>query len=101
MQSAPVLVSTGASSTIAISTSATSTSAQAPVLAAPVLQAPVLQAPVLQAPVLTAPVILSVIYAVLSRIRICRNLRVFGANSLEPNWYLCYSNRFLHLWEAE
>ena len=42
--------------------------------------------------------ILSVIYAVLSRIRICRNLRVFGANSLEPNLYLCYSNRFLHLW---
>ena len=46
---------------------------------------------------LPAPVILSVIYAVLSRIRICRNLRVFGANSLRPNLYLCYSNRFLHL----
>ena len=66
-------------------------------LSAPVLQAPVLQAPVLSAPVLPAPVILSVIYAVLTRIRICRNLRVFGANSSGPNLYLCYSNRFLHL----
>ena len=69
-----------------------------PVLQAPVLQAPVLKAPVLSAPVLPAPVVLSVIYAVLLRIRICRNLRVFGASFFDPNLYLCYSYRFLHLW---
>ena len=28
----------------------------------------------------------------------CRNLRVFGANFVGPNLYLCYSNRFSHLW---
>ena len=64
---------------------------------APVLQAPALPAQVLSAPVLPAPVDLSVIYAVLSQIRICRNLRVFGANFLGSNLYLCFSNRFLRL----
>ena len=71
-----------------------------------------LQAPVLQALVLPAPskqilwlsciipmtlMVLSVIYAVLLQIRICLNLRVFGANFLGQNLYLCYLNRFLHL----
>ena len=41
--------------------------------------------------------VLMVIYAVLSRIRLWHNLRVFGANFLGPNLYLCYSNCFLHL----
>ena len=58
-------------------------------LQAPVPPAPVLSAPVLPAPVLPAPVVLWVLYAVLSQIRICRNLRVFGANFLWPNLYLC------------
>ena len=52
------------------------------------------------APVLPAPVVLLVIYAVLSRIVICRNLRIFGANFLGPNLYLRYSNHFLHLWSC-
>ena len=51
----------------------------------------------LPAPVLPAPVVLSVIYALLAQVRKCRNLRVFGANFLGPNLYLCYSNRLLHL----
>ena len=50
------------------------------------------------APVLPAPVVLLVIYAVLSQTRICRNLRVFGASFFDPNLYLGYSYRFLHLW---
>ena len=108
VQSALVPGSTGASSTSAISTSSTSTRAQAPVLSAPILQAPVLQAPVLQAPnkqilwlsfiIHMTLMVLSVIYAVLSRIRICRYFRAFGANFLGLNLYLCYSNRVLHLW---
>ena len=59
-----------------------------------------LQVPALSAPVLPAPVVLSVIHAVLSQIRICRNLRVLSANFLGPDLYLCYSNRFLHLCET-
>ena len=42
--------------------------------------------------------VLLVVYAVLSRIRLWRNLRVFGANFLGPNLYLCYLNCFFHLW---
>ena len=38
--------------------------------------------------------------AFLSRIRICLYLRVVGANFLGTNFYLCYSNCFLHLWHC-
>ena len=110
VQSALVPGSTGASSTSAISTSSTSTRAQAPVLSAPILQAPVLQAPVLQAPnkqilwlsfiIHMTLMVLSVIYAVLSRIRICRNLRVFGASFFDSNFVsVLFISLFASLWK--
>ena len=38
------------------------------------------------------------IYGVLSRSRICWNLRFFGANFFWPKMYLCFFYYFLHLW---